>query len=55
MFRRTFILLALMAPVAALPAHAEAKFEAFIQTLWPRAKAAGISRELFDKAFEGIC
>ena len=31
------------------------KFEAFIQnTLWPRAKAAGISRELFDAAFEGI-
>ncbi len=26
----------------------------FIQTLWPRAKAAGISRDLFDRAFAGI-
>jgi membrane-bound lytic murein transglycosylase B len=36
------------------PALADAKFEAFIQTLWPRAKAAGISRDTFDKAFAGI-
>jgi len=28
----------------ATPALADAKFEAFIQTLWPRAKAAGISK-----------
>ena len=38
-----------------MPALAETKFEAFIQkTLWPRIKAAGISRELFDEAFAGI-
>ncbi len=36
------------------PAFAEAKFEAFIQSLWPLAKQAGISRELFDRAFAGI-
>jgi membrane-bound lytic murein transglycosylase B len=36
------------------PALADAKFEAFIQSLWPTAKANGISRDLFDKAFEGI-
>jgi membrane-bound lytic murein transglycosylase B len=35
-------------------AFADAKFEAFIQTLWPRVKAAGYSRDLFDQAFAGI-
>jgi membrane-bound lytic murein transglycosylase B len=37
-----------------VPAHADAKFEAFIQTLWPRVQAAGVSRSLFDAAFAGI-
>ncbi len=37
-----------------LPAHADAKFESFIQSLWPRVKSAGISRALFDQAFAGI-
>ncbi len=36
------------------PALADAKFVAFIETLWPRAKAVGISRALFDRAFAGI-
>ncbi|HUR43929.1 MAG TPA: lytic murein transglycosylase [Aestuariivirga sp.] len=36
------------------PAFAEAKFEAFIQSLWPLAKQTGISRPLFDRAFAGI-
>ncbi|MDE2446039.1 MAG: lytic murein transglycosylase, partial [Alphaproteobacteria bacterium] len=35
-------------------AQADAKFEAFIQTLWPAVKAAGFSRTLFDQAFAGI-
>jgi membrane-bound lytic murein transglycosylase B len=35
-------------------AQADPKFEAFIQTLWPQMKAAGVSRALFDAAFEGI-
>ena len=35
-------------------ANAEAKFEAFIQSLWPRVHAAGISRDLFDAAFAGV-
>lgn len=35
-------------------ARADAKFEAFIQTLWPKVQAAGISRSLFDAAFAGI-
>ena len=41
----------LMAPA---PAFADPKFEAFVQTLWPRLKAAGISRDLFDAAFAGV-
>jgi membrane-bound lytic murein transglycosylase B len=36
------------------PAIASPKFEAFIESLWPRVKAAGISRELFKQAFAGI-
>jgi peptidoglycan lytic transglycosylase B len=39
---------------AAQPSAADPKFEAFIQALWPRAKAAGISRSIFDRAFQGI-
>jgi membrane-bound lytic murein transglycosylase B len=47
---------ALLAFSVLAPAHAlaDAKFEAFIQSLWPNVKAAGISRDLFDKAFAGI-
>ena len=55
MNRRHFASLLLSAPLWATPALADAKFEAFIQnTLWPRAKAAGIPRKLFEAAFEGI-
>lgn len=50
--------LAVSAAVLALsiggPAQADAQFESFIQSLWPRVKAAGYSRELFDRAFAGI-
>ena len=35
-------------------ASADPAFEKTIKSLWPRAKAAGISREVFDAAFEGI-
>lgn len=35
-------------------AYADAKFESFVQSLWPRIKAAGFSRELFDQAFTGV-
>ena len=53
---RKFMGLILAASLAYSPtmAFADAKFEAFIQTLWPRVKAAGYSRELFDQAFAGI-
>jgi membrane-bound lytic murein transglycosylase B len=40
--------------VTAPAAHADAKFVSFIQSLWPEAKAAGIPRDVFDRAFAGI-
>ena len=54
MHRRQFVIASILLPLAGGPALADAKFEAFIQTLWPLAKANGISRSLFDAAFEGI-
>ena len=56
MNRRRLASLLVLAPLwGAMPAQADPKFEAFIQkTLWPRVKAAGISRSLFEAAFEGI-
>lgn len=51
---RTACILAMLATSGSL-AHADAKFEAFIQSsIWPQVKAAGISRDLFDKAFAGV-
>jgi membrane-bound lytic murein transglycosylase B len=38
----------------ASPAFADAKFQRFIESLWPRVKAAGISRELFEAGFAGV-
>ncbi|MBG1233127.1 lytic murein transglycosylase [Aestuariivirga litoralis] len=51
---RKLILALLMGVALAAPAKADPKFEAFIQTLWPRVQKAGFSRELFDAAFKGI-
>ena len=38
--------------MAQAPALASPKFEAFIESLWPRVKAAGISRGSFQT---GLC
>jgi membrane-bound lytic murein transglycosylase B len=54
MRNRFSVALAVSLAFATTPAFANAKFEGFIQSLWPRIKAAGISRDLFDKAFAGI-
>jgi membrane-bound lytic murein transglycosylase B len=55
MNRRHFASLLLALPLGVLPARADAKFEAFIEnSLWPRAKKAGIPRSLFDAGFAGI-
>ena len=55
MNRRRFAALLALTPLLTSVARADPKFEAFIQnSLWPRAKAAGIPRDLFDRAFKGI-
>ena len=54
MLKRLFVSLIIATPLLTGAAHADAKFEAFIQSLWPRVKAAGISRSLFDAAFAGV-
>lgn len=48
------LLAAALCAMTAPQAFADAEFESFIQSMWPRAKQAGISRELFDRAFAGI-
>jgi membrane-bound lytic murein transglycosylase B len=54
MLKRLIATLLVATPLFTTMAEADAKFESFIQTLWPRVKAAGISRPLFDAAFEGV-
>lgn len=43
--------LALLQPV---PARAQATFAAFVESLWPEAKAQRVSRATFDRAFRGV-
>ncbi len=52
--KRLFGLVIVAALLLPGSAHADQKFEAFIQSLWPRVKSAGISRTLFNQAFAGI-
>ena len=54
MLKRLLVSLLVATPLFTSMAHADAKFESFIQTLWPRVQAAGISRSLFDAAFAGV-
>ncbi|MCX7348499.1 MAG: lytic murein transglycosylase [Alphaproteobacteria bacterium] len=56
MDRRIFTSLLVLAPFLARPALADdPKFVTFIQnTIWPRMKKAGVSKQLFDSAFAGI-
>lgn len=46
--------LALLAGLAAAPALAEAAFAAFLESLWPAAKQAGVRRETFEAAVSGL-
>ncbi len=48
------LLVAGLSVATAQAARADAEFESFIQSMWPRAKAAGIPRQVFDRAFAGI-
>ena len=54
MLKRLIATLLIATPLFTTMAQADAKFESFIQSLWPRVKAAGISRSLFDAAFAGV-
>ena len=54
MLKRLIATLLIATPLFTTMAQADAKFESFIQSLWPRVKAAGISRPLFDAAFAGV-
>ncbi len=36
------------------PAYADPAFKAFLETVWTEAKAAGVSRATFDRAFQGV-
>ncbi len=54
MLKRLIATLLITTPLFTTMALADAKFESFIQTLWPKVKAAGISRPLFDAAFAGV-
>ena len=54
MLKRLIAALLIATPLFTTMAQADAKFESFIQSLWPRVKAAGISRSLFDAAFAGV-
>jgi membrane-bound lytic murein transglycosylase B len=54
MLKRLFAGLLILTWMGTTPGFADAKFEAFIQRLWPLAKQTGVSRELFDRAFAGI-
>jgi membrane-bound lytic murein transglycosylase B len=52
---RGALLIALLLTIA-LPTRAPAddKFQAWVQSFWPTAKAAGITRETYDRAFKGL-
>ena len=40
--------------LAALPARAEDRFAAFLETLWPAARDSGVSRATFTRALSGL-
>ena len=50
---RAAIMAALLTGAAA-PAHADAAFQQFLQSLWPQAREQGVSRATFDAAIRGL-
>ena len=50
----TAVAFALLVAFPVAPAHADPAFKAFLETVWPEAKAAGVSRATFDRAFLGV-
>src|SRR6185437_11148504 len=54
-FHRILLVLVLLMVAASSPAHAaDAGFTHFIASLWPEAKAAGVSRATFDAETRGL-
>ncbi len=51
---RFLLIVAVVLATVPTPAFADAKFERFIEGLWPNLKAQGVSRILFEQAFAGI-
>lgn len=37
-----------------VPVRAQDSFAAFVDSLWPAARSAGVSRDVFDRAFRGV-
>jgi len=54
MMRKLFFIAFLLVSVSASPAFADAAFQTFLQSLWPKAQAAGVSRPTFDEATRGL-
>ena len=50
----TAVAFALLVAFPVAPARADPAFKAFLETVWPEAKAAGVSRATFDRAFLGV-
>ena len=49
-----FIVFAFACSCSTAPAFADAAFQTFLQSLWPRAQAVGVSRATFDQATRGL-
>lgn len=43
-----------IAPVTINPAQSETEFTQWVRKIWPVARNQGISKEIFDRAFEGV-
>ncbi len=52
--RQALLIAFLACGLLAAPARAQSTFAAFLDGLWPEAKALGVSRATFDAAFKGV-
>jgi lytic murein transglycosylase len=53
MIRTVIVLLAMIAGLA-VPAFADASFDRFLESLWPRAQQLGVTRAIFEAATRGL-
>src|SRR3546814_14530905 len=58
LFRFSGVMLSAWLLSASAPVHAQASgnagFDAYVQSLWPKAQAKGVSRETFDRVTAGL-